>query len=238
MFFPLFGIFMKSTRDSDAASEGVASTRVLLVDDHALVRDGMRLRMALQPGLEVIGEADDGESALSWFRSHEAAQLPDLVITDISLCRMGGTALTRVLRENYPHIPVLVVSMHDDLEYVRQAIRAGARGYVLKDAPSDELLAAIRTVLTGRLFLSERIARSMAAGAMDPLSSLTPRERVIFDGIGQGLANKEIAAQIGVSVRTVESHRLNLKRKLGIEGRTRLIQYAVHQTGLSGKVGP
>jgi DNA-binding NarL/FixJ family response regulator len=122
---------------------------------------------------------------------------------------------------------VLIVSMHDNLEYVRQAMRAGARGYVLKDAPADELLAAIQAVLAGRVFYSARIARGMAEQTVGPVDALTPRERDILAGIGRGLANKEIAAQLGVSVRTVETHRLNLKRKLGIEGRAGLVKYAV-----------
>lgn len=210
--------------------------RVLLIDDHALVRDGMRMHLSLQPDLVVVGEADDGESALRWLDRAGPDCLPDLVITDIGMRGMGGIALTAALHDQYPELAVLVVSMHDNLEYVRQAIRAGARGYVLKDAPAGELLAAIAAVLAGRMFYSARIARGMVEQSVsdDPLESLTPRERDILDGIGQGLANKEIAARLGVSVRTVETHRLNLKRKLGIEGRAGLVKYAVEQRGDEG----
>ncbi|CAG2132376.1 Oxygen regulatory protein NreC [Cupriavidus yeoncheonensis] len=211
--------------------------RVLLIDDHALVRDGMRMHLALQPGLRVVGEADGGEAALAWL--DRAGERPDLVITDIGMRGMGGIALTAALHEQYPEIAVLVVSMHDNLEYARQAVRAGARGYVLKDAPADELMAAIQAVLAGRVFYSARIARGMAEQmpAAGPLDALTPRERDILGCIGRGMANKEIAAQLGVSVRTVETHRLNLKRKLGIEGRAGLVKYAVEQLGGEGEPG-
>lgn len=208
-----------------------APARVLLIDDHALVRDGMRMHLALQPGLRVVGEADDGEAALAWLDRAGEADLPDLVITDIGMRGMGGIALAAALHDRYPELAVLIVSMHDNLEYVRQAVRAGARGYVLKDAPADELMAAIQSVLAGRVFYSARIARGMAEQSPGPLDALTRRERDILGCIGRGMANKEIAAQLGVSVRTVETHRLNLKRKLGIEGRAGLVKYAVETLG-------
>ncbi|WP_455285046.1 response regulator [Cupriavidus necator] len=208
-----------------------APARVLLIDDHALVRDGMRMHLALQPSLRVVGEADDGEAALAWLDRAGEAELPDLVITDIGMRGMGGIALAAALHDRYPELAVLIVSMHDNLEYVRQAVRAGARGYVLKDAPADELMAAIQSVLAGRVFYSARIARGMAEQSPGPLDALTRRERDILGCIGRGMANKEIAVQLGVSVRTVETHRLNLKRKLGIEGRAGLVKYAVETLG-------
>ncbi|WP_349608373.1 response regulator transcription factor [Cupriavidus sp. DF5525] len=208
-----------------------APARVLLIDDHALVRDGMRMHLALQPRLRVVGEADDGEAALAWLDRAAEAELPDLVITDIGMRGMGGIALAAALHDRYPELAVLIVSMHDNLEYVRQAVRAGARGYVLKDAPADELMAAIQSVLAGRVFYSARIARGMAEQSPGPLDALTWRERDILGCIGRGMANKEIAVQLGVSVRTVETHRLNLKRKLGIEGRAGLVKYAVETLG-------
>lgn len=214
-----------------------APARVLLIDDHALVRDGMRMHLTLQPGLEVVGEADDGEAALAWLAGAGPANLPELVITDIGMRGMGGIALAGALHDAYPEVAVLIVSMHDNLEYVRQAIRAGARGYVLKDAPADELMAAIQAVLAGRVFYSTRIARGMAEHAISPLDALTPRERDILHGIGRGQSNKDIASGLGVSVRTVETHRLNLKRKLGIEGRAELVKYAVQQLGIDSDPG-
>ncbi|MBF6987658.1 MULTISPECIES: response regulator [Cupriavidus] len=218
------------TRSPESSHTG-APARVLLIDDHALVRDGMRMHLALQPGLRVVGEADGGEAALAWLDRAGEADLPDLVITDIGMRGMGGIALAAALHDRYPELAVLIVSMHDNLEYVRQAVRAGARGYVLKDAPADELMAAIQSVLAGRVFYSARIARGMAEQSPGPLDALTRRERDILGCIGRGMANKEIAAQLGVSVRTVETHRLNLKRKLGIEGRSGLVKYAVETLG-------
>jgi DNA-binding NarL/FixJ family response regulator len=202
-------------------SEPYRPARVLLVDDHTLVRDGMRMHLALQPSLTVVGEADDGEAALAWLARRQPDALPDLLITDIGMRGMGGIALADALHQRHPEIAVLMLSMHDN------------RGYVLKDAPADELLAAIDAVLAGRVFYSARIARRMIeeGPAAHPLDALTPRERDILNGIGRGLANKEIAASLGVSVRTVETHRLNLKRKLGIEGRAGLVKYAVEQLG-------
>lgn len=216
-----------------------APARVLLIDDHALVRDGMRLRLGLQPELTVVGEADDGEAALAWLAQASRERMPDLVITDIGMRGMGGIALAAALHEDYPELAVLIVSMHDNLEYVRQAIRAGARGYVLKDAPADELMAAIAAVLAGRVFYSARIARRMAeqTPAAGPLDALTPRERDILNCIGRGQANKDIAAALGVSVRTIETHRLNLRRKLGIGGRAELVKYAVEHTGAESGPG-
>ena len=228
---------MTAPHDAEPAITTSSTARVLLIDDHALVRDGMRMHLTLQPGLEVVGEADDGEAALAWLAAAEAGRMPDLVITDIGMRGMGGIALAGALHDRYPELAVLIVSMHDNLEYVRQAIRAGARGYVLKDAPADELLAAIHAVLAGRVFYSARIARGMAEQAVSPLDALTPRERDILHGIGRGQANKDIAVQLGVSVRTVETHRLNLKRKLGIEGRAELVKYAVQQLGLDVEGG-
>lgn len=228
---------MTAPHDAEPAVTTSSAARVLLIDDHALVRDGMRMHLTLQPGLEVVGEADDGEAALAWLAAAEAGRMPDLVITDIGMRGMGGIALAGALHDRYPELAVLIVSMHDNLEYVRQAIRAGARGYVLKDAPADELLAAIHAVLVGRVFYSARIARGMAEQAVSPLDALTPRERDILHGIGRGQANKDIAVQLGVSVRTVETHRLNLKRKLGIEGRAELVKYAVQQLGLDVEGG-
>ncbi|QEZ48310.1 response regulator [Cupriavidus oxalaticus] len=218
------------TRFPESTHAG-APARVLLIDDHALVRDGMRMHLALQPGLRVVGEADGGEAALAWLDRAGEADLPDLVITDIGMRGMGGIALAAALHDRCPELAVLIVSMHDNLEYVRQAVRAGARGYVLKDAPADELMAAIQSVLAGRVFYSARIARGMAEQSPGPLDALTRRERDILGCIGRGMANKEIAAQLGVSVRTVETHRLNLKRKLGIEGRSGLVKYAVETLG-------
>ncbi|CAJ0808002.1 Oxygen regulatory protein NreC [Ralstonia psammae] len=202
-----------------------ASVKLLLVDDHPLVRDGVRVRLEAVPHFEVVGEAGDADAALQAARTLS----PDLALMDIGMRGMNGIALTEKFAEEFPEIAVLVLSMHDNLEYVRQVIRAGARGYVLKDAPASELVEAIDAVLAGRPFYSAQLAMRMAEQAVmpTPVEALTPRERDILDGIAKGYANKRIADELGLSVRTVESHRLNLKRKLGIEGQAELVKFAV-----------
>ncbi|ATG21171.1 response regulator [Ralstonia mannitolilytica] len=202
-----------------------APVKLLLVDDHPLVRDGVRVRLEAVPHFEVVGEAGDAEAALQAART----LAPDLALMDIGMRGMNGIALTEKFAEEFPEIAVLVLSMHDNLEYVRQVIRAGARGYVLKDAPASELVEAIDAVLAGRPFYSAQLAMRMAQQAVTPtpVEALTPRERDILDGIAKGYANKRIADELGLSVRTVESHRLNLKRKLGIEGQAELVKFAV-----------
>ncbi|MDY7508118.1 response regulator [Ralstonia sp. L16] len=202
-----------------------APVKLLLVDDHPLVRDGVRMRLEAVPHFEVVGEAGDADAALQAART----LAPDLALMDIGMRGMNGIALTEKFAEEFPEIAVLVLSMHDNLEYVRQVIRAGARGYVLKDAPASELVEAIDAVLAGRPFYSAQLAMRMAEQAVmpTPVEALTPRERDILDGIAKGYANKRIADELGLSVRTVESHRLNLKRKLGIEGQAELVKFAV-----------
>ena len=199
--------------------------KLLLVDDHPLVRDGVRVRLEAVPHFEVVGEAGDADAALQAARTLS----PDLALMDIGMRGMNGIALTEMFAEEFPEIAVLVLSMHDNLEYVRQVIRAGARGYVLKDAPASELVEAIDAVLAGRPFYSAQLAMRMAEQAVmpTPVEALTPRERDILEGIAKGYANKRIADELGLSVRTVESHRLNLKRKLGIEGQAELVKFAV-----------
>ena len=199
--------------------------KLLLVDDHPLVRDGVRVRLEAVPHFEVVGEAGDADAALQAARTLS----PDLALMDIGMRGMNGIALTEKFAEAFPEIAVLVLSMHDNLEYVRQVIRAGARGYVLKDAPASELVEAIDAVLAGRPFYSAQLAMRMAEQAVmpTPVEALTPRERDILEGIAKGYANKRIADELGLSVRTVESHRLNLKRKLGIEGQAELVKFAV-----------
>ena len=199
--------------------------KLLLVDDHPLVRDGVRVRLEAVPHFRVVGEAGDAEAALEAARTLS----PDLALMDIGMRGMNGIALTEKFAEQFPEVAVLVLSMHDNLEVVRQVMRAGARGYVLKDAPASELVEAIDAVLAGRPFYSAQLAMRMAEQAVmpTPVEALTPRERDILDGIAKGYANKRIADELGLSVRTVESHRLNLKRKLGIEGQADLVKYAV-----------
>ncbi|WP_109484128.1 response regulator transcription factor [Paraburkholderia sp. C35] len=201
------------------------AARLILVDDHPLVRDGLRARLDAVPGFVVVGEAGNADEALALAAAHE----PDLVLMDVGMRGMNGIALAALFHERHPGIRVLMLSMHDNVEYVTQAVRAGASGYVLKDSPGAEIIRAIGAVLEGKTYFSEGLsARLIHASAMrDPIERLTPRERDILDQLAEGLSSKQIAQRNNLSVRTVETHRLNLKRKLEIEGQAELIKFAV-----------
>ena len=201
------------------------AARLILVDDHPLVRDGLRARLEAVPDFAVVGEAGNADEALALAAAHE----PDLVLMDVGMRGMNGIALAALFHERFPGIRVLMLSMHDNVEYVTQAVRAGASGYVLKDSPGAEIIRAIGAVLDGKTYFSEGLsARLIHASAMrDPIERLTPRERDILDQLAEGLSSKQIAQRNGLSVRTVETHRLNLKRKLEIEGQAELIKFAV-----------
>jgi len=203
------------------------AARLLLVDDHPLVRDGLRARLEAVPHLRVTAEAGNGNEALAL--AADEANRPDLVLMDVGMAGMTGIELAARFHERFPAIRVLMLSMHDNVEYVTQAVRAGASGYVLKDSPAAEIIHAIDAVLAGKTFFSVGLAaRMIQAQAMPtPVERLTPRERDILDALAQGLSSKQIAQQHGLSVRTVETHRLNLKRKLSIEGQAELIKFAV-----------
>jgi two-component system, NarL family, nitrate/nitrite response regulator NarL len=201
--------------------------RVILVDDHPLVRDGLRARLEAMPHLRVTGEAGNADEALAL--AADEANPPDLALMDVGMAGMSGIQLAALFHERHPGIRVLMLSMHDNVEYVTQAVRAGASGYVLKDSPATEIVQAIDAVLAGRTFFSAGLAARMiqAQSMQTPLDRLTPRERDILDALAQGLSSKQIAQQHGLSVRTVETHRLNLKRKLDIDGQAELIKFAV-----------
>ena len=202
-----------------------AIARLLLVDDHPLVRDGLRARLEAGGNFEVVGEAGNAQEALAL----AAEATPHLVLMDVGMTGMNGIALAGMFHERFPAIRILMLSMHDNLEYVTQAVRAGASGYVLKDSPATEIIQAIGVVLDGKQFFSAGLgARLIQASAnQSPIERLTPRERDILDAHAEGLSSKQIAPRNDQSVRTVETHRLNLKRKLDIEGQAELIKFAV-----------
>ncbi|VFR46969.1 DNA-binding response regulator, LuxR family [plant metagenome] len=206
--------------------------RLLLVDDHPLVRDGLRLRLEAVPNLEVLGEADDGRAALAWLqaRDERGDALPDLLLMDLNMPGMGGLELAGIVHERWPQIAMIVLSMHDNVEYTMQAIRAGARGYLLKDEPAGEILSAIEHIMNGRNYFSPAVALRLSQGSL-PTALLSPREQDILRHIAQGSANKQIAQALHLSVRTVETHRQNIKRKLGIEGQAELVKFAVEHRG-------
>ncbi len=203
--------------------------RILLVDDHPLVRDGLRARLEAAPRLRVVGEAGSGQEAIE----QAGACRPDLVLMDVNMKGGSGIDATARLLEHYPGIAVLILSMHDKPEYVTQAMAAGARGYVLKDAPGKDIVLAIDTVIGGGIYYSAALARQLSS-PVAPDKLLTTREQEVLKHIAAGQSNKQIARALELSVRTVETHRLNIKRKLGIEGQAELIRYAVQRAESNG----
>jgi DNA-binding NarL/FixJ family response regulator len=196
--------------------------RIALVDDHSLVRDGIRALLAVMAPLEVVGEAESGADAIEMVSRTK----PDLLLVDISLKDMNGLELTRTLRREYPSIKILILSMYDNYEYVSESVRSGASGYVLKNAPSREIIAAIEAIASGGTFYSAEIASILAADRHTD-SELTPRESQVLCKMVQGLNNKEMARELDISVRTVETHRLSIRRKLNIDKPAALLNYAI-----------
>ncbi|RON24244.1 DNA-binding response regulator [Pseudomonas brassicacearum] len=196
--------------------------RVALVDDHSLVRDGIKALLAVMAPLEVVGEAESGAQAIEMVGRCQ----PDLLLVDISLRDMNGLELTRVLRSQYPTLKVLVLSMYDNNEYVSESVRAGASGYVLKNSPSREIIAAIEAIASGGTFYSAEIAQRLIADKSTD-NELTPRESQVLYKMAQGLNNKEMARELDISVRTVETHRLSIRRKLNIDKPAALVKYAI-----------
>lgn len=196
--------------------------KILLVDDHPLVRDGLRARLEAMPQFDVVAEAGGAAEALEQAGRHEV----DLVLMDINMRGGNGIEATARFKQAFPRIAVLILSMHDKLEYVSQAIQAGARGYVLKDAPGKDIVVAIETVMSGGIYYSAALARQLAQ-PQNQDNQLTSREHEVLRHIANGESNKQIARALDLSVRTVETHRLNIKRKLGIEGQAELIRFAV-----------
>ena len=200
---------------------------ILLVDDHPLVRDGLRARLESIAHFSIVGEAAGAEEAL---QQADTTNI-DLALMDINLQGMSGIELTARFHALHPQIAILMLSMHDKAEYVVQAIQAGARGYVLKDAPARDIIAAIDTVMAGGVYYSAALVRHLSQPLL-PAQLLTPREREILQAIASGKSSKAIAHNLELSVRTVETHRLNIKRKLGIDGQANLIRFALEQSDL------
>ncbi len=203
-------------------AETVRPIRVLLVDDHPLVREGIAARLSSEPGIDVVGEAGDAASALACL----ATLRPTIVLTDIGMKGVGGIELTRRLLAQEPALRVLVLSMYDSADYAQQALAAGASGYVLKDSPSAELVAALRSVAAGGTFLSPAMAQRLFRQPTTR-TQLSDREQQILALLAQGQSSKQIARTLDIGVRTVETHRQAIRRKLDLEGQAELIRYAV-----------
>lgn len=196
--------------------------RILLVDDHPMVREGLVARLQAVPRFEVVGEAGNRAEALAQL----AGTQPDVVLMDVGLKDINGIALGAEMLAQQPSIKLLMFSMYDNPEYVQRALTAGARGYVLKDAPAQEIVSAIDAVASGGTFLSAAVSGRLFRGQA-PKPVLTPRESEILSALGRGASSKQIARELDLSVRTVEAHRQSIKRKLELDGQAELIRYAV-----------
>ena len=207
--------------------------RVLLADDHTILRDGIRALLDDQADIEVIGEAQDGQATVKM-----TAQLqPDVVVMDIAMPLLNGLEATRQIQRDFPQVKVLILTMHENEEYIRQVLAAGALGYVLKDAAARDLLGAIRAVYQGEAVLSPAITRLVIEDYLrwgdirppDSTNGLTSREREVLQLIAEGYTNKEIAEILCLSIKTVQSHRTNLMSKLDLHDRGELIKYAIQK---------
>lgn len=204
----------------------MSTIRLLLVDDHPLVRDGLRARLEEAPGLRVVADAQGAEDALE----AAAREQPDLVLMDVGLRGASGIEVTRRLRAQQPALRVLVLSMHAAPEVVREALAAGAQGYVLKDNPAEEIVQAIHAVMEGQRWLSPGLEVAPARER----EALTPRESEVLALIAEGLSSREIGQRLAMGVRTVETHRTSLRRKLKLGSTAALVRYAVQQHGREG----
>ena len=206
---------------------GMKRIRILLADDHAVVRQGFKMILAAQPDMEIVGEAGNGRVAVEL-----AEQLrPDIVVMDVAMPELNGIEATRRLAASLPHTRVLALSMHKDSVYVREILRAGARGYLLKDSPAPDLVAAVRAVASGEGYLSPAVSNAVLDDyrrhVTDPIDLLTSREREVLQMLAEGKTNKEIAGVLNLSVYTVDAHRGRIMEKLNLHSINELVRFAV-----------
>ncbi len=205
-------------------------TRIIIADDHVLVREGIRALLALHDDVEVVGEASDGKEAIAMTDKLK----PDIVLMDISMPGLGGLEATVEIKKTQPEIKILVLSQYDDKEYVSRFLKAGVSGYILKKAVGDELITAIRAVARGDSYLYPSIASSVIDGYLvkdikeveDPFDRITDRELQVLKLIAEGLSHKEIASTLNISTKTVIAHQSNICEKLDIHTKAGLIKYA------------
>lgn len=202
----------------------------MLVDDHAMLRHGMAMLINMEPDMEVIAEAGDGNEAIAYLKK----SAPDLICLDITLKTVSGLEVIKSIHALIPTIPVLFISMHDESVYAERALRAGAKGYVMKQEAGDVMLTAIRDVLKGNVYLSkpmnERVLQRIVSGGSstpeDLINTLTPSEFEVLHLIGQGRSSQEIADLLCRSIKTIETHRFNIRTKLNLKDGADLIRYA------------
>jgi DNA-binding NarL/FixJ family response regulator len=203
--------------------------KIVIADDHGIVRSGIRLLLERQPDLQVVAEAADGIEA----RDLVISERPDLAILDVKMPGLTGLQATREIKAQAPEVAILILSMHDDERYLFEALKAGASGYVLKSQADTDLLAAIRSVQRGEPFLSpaaqQALIRDVLERGQEAESKLTPREEEIVKLVAEANTSREIATMLHVSEKTVENHRANAMKKLGMRDRVELVRYAIRQ---------
>lgn len=222
-----------------AANHKISARRILIVDDHPMMRTGLAQLIDHEHDLKVCAEADNAGQAIN----AAARQKFDLALVDISLPDKNGLELIKDLHSLKPDLPILVVSMHDEMIYAERALRAGARGYIMKQEGGEKFLLAIRQVLAGRVFVSEkmsaRILENFSSGQAEnpssPVRCLSDREFEVFQLIGQGIGTRDIAGRLRLSVKTVEVHRASIKEKLNLATATELVHYAVRWLDAQGR---
>lgn len=209
------------------------NTRILLADDHSMFRAGLRGLIEKEPGLEVVGEASSGMEALQLVQEHD----PDMVIMDVAMPELNGIEATRQLTSELTNLRIIALSMHSDRRFVIEMLRAGAKGFVLKHAAFEELVLAISNVLRGNTYLSSDIVdvvvndyvRNLASTDSPAYNQLTNRERQVLKLLAEGNSIKEIGSTLNVSAKTVETHRINIRDKLGIESLAELTKFAIRE---------
>jgi two-component system, NarL family, response regulator NreC len=204
-------------------------TRILLADDHAVVRQGFRMILGAQADMDIVGEAGNGREAVTMTEQLK----PDVVVMDVAMPELNGIEATRRIAESQPHTKVLALSMHKDSVYVREILRAGARGYLLKDSIDVDLLAAVRAVAKGEGYLSPAVSDTVLSDyrkhVTDPLDLLSSREREVLQLIAEGKTNKDIATLLNLSVYTVDAHRGRIMEKLNLHSTSELVRFAVRK---------
>ena len=222
---------MRAPRTRWTVRETAGPLRVLLADDHVTVRHGLKLLIDSQPDMKVVGEAGDGTSAVQ----HAQELKPDVIVMDISMPGMNGLVATRTLKELQPDAAIVTLTRHGDDAYLQELLRAGVAGYVLKQSAPAELLQAIRVAAAGGQYLDSTLTARVTAGFLartgprvnKPGGTISDRESEVLRLIASGYSNKEIAARLAVSVKTVEAHKANAMRKLALKGRIDIVKYAI-----------
>lgn len=207
-----------------------APTKILIVDDHPMVAEGIQSILESYDDLHVVGSCNSARMAIDQLDAFD----PDVILMDLNMPDMGGLTATEIVLERRPGTRILVLSMHDSPEYIASALSHGAMGYILKDVPTDEIKQAIDAVMAGQRYLCTGASGSLSPKEGDTREALTGREQTILLQLAQGKSNKEVAIALDISVRTVETHRKNIKRKLGISSTAGLTRYAMEHGVLQG----